>query len=81
VSSATISRGDIWLIQLDPALGAEMQKTRPVVVVSSDVIGVLPIKLVAPLTEWKTYFEQNPWHVKVVADAQNGLSKDSAVDV
>jgi len=45
-----ISRGDIWKVNLDPTIGAEIKKTRPVVVVSSDAVGALPIKLVAPLT-------------------------------
>jgi mRNA interferase MazF len=76
----TISRGEIWLVTLDPTIGAELQKTRPVVVVSSDAIGVLPIKLVAPLTEWKDYFARNVWHVKVTPDSMNGLAKTSAVD-
>ncbi len=75
-----VSRGEIWLVNLDPTIGAEIQKTRPVVVVSSDAIGVLPIKLVAPLTEWKDYLARNVWHVKVVPDSMNGLSKTSAVD-
>lgn len=76
----TISRGEIWLVTLDPTIGAELQKTRPVVVVSSDAIGVLPIKLVGPLTEWKDYFARNVWHVKVTPDSMNGLAKTSAVD-
>lgn len=75
-----INRGEIWLVNLDPSLGAEIRKTRPVVVVSSDAVGVLPIKLVAPLTEWKDYLAQNVWHVKVVPDNTNGLTKPSAVD-
>jgi mRNA interferase MazF len=32
----TILRGEIWLASLDPALGKEIAKTRPVVVVSND---------------------------------------------
>jgi len=75
-----VSRGEIWLVNLDPTLGTEIRKTRPVVVVSSDAVGVLPIKLVAPLTEWKDHFAQNVWHVKVEPSSENGLSKDSAVD-
>ncbi|WP_017661480.1 type II toxin-antitoxin system PemK/MazF family toxin [Baaleninema simplex] len=35
-------RGDVWLVRLDPTIGAEIGKTRPVVVVSADNIGVLP---------------------------------------
>lgn len=75
-----VSRGEIWLVSLDPTIGAEIRKTRPVVVVSSDAIGALPIKLVAPLTEWKDYLDQNIWHVKVMPDSMNGLAKTSAVD-
>ena len=73
-------RGEIWSVRLDPTLGAEIRKTRPVVVVNSDAIGVLPIRLVAPLTEWKDYFTHNIWHVRVMPDSANGLSKPSAVD-
>lgn len=76
----SINRGEIWQVNLDPTIGAEIRKTRPVVVVSSDAVGVLPIKLVAPLTEWKDYLAQNVWHVKVVPDSMNGLAKTSAVD-
>jgi mRNA interferase MazF len=75
-----ISRGEIWLVTLDPTVGAEIRKTRPVVVVSSDAVGALPIKLVAPLTEWKDYFARNVWHVKVTPNRMNGLEKISAVD-
>lgn len=67
-------------MNLDPTIGAEIRKTRPVVVISSDAVCVLPIKLVAPLTEWKEYLAQNVWHVKVVPDSVNGLTKTSAVD-
>ena len=75
-----INRGEIWRVSLDPTIGSEIRKTRPVVVVSSDAIGALPIKLVAPLTEWKDYLAQNIWHVKVAPDSTNGLRKISAVD-
>ncbi len=75
-----INRGEIWSVNLDPTIGAEIRKIRPVVVISSDAVGVLPIKLVAPLTEWKDYLAQNIWHVKVLPDNMNGLTKTSAVD-
>ena len=75
-----VKRCEIWLVNLDPTIGAEIRKTRPVVVVSSDAVGALPIRLVAPLTEWKDYFAQNVWHVKLVPDSLNGLAKTSAID-
>jgi len=45
-----IKRGEIWLANLDPTVGSEIQKTRPVVIVSNDsnnqnnsVVTVVPI--------------------------------------
>lgn len=74
-------RGEIWLINLDPTVGAEMQKSRPVVVISSDAAGRLPIKLIAPVTAWDIRYSANFWHVKLSPSAQNGLKKESSVDV
>ncbi|RKU09382.1 PemK family transcriptional regulator [Candidatus Poribacteria bacterium] len=74
------SRGEIWLVDLNPTRGAEIRKARPVVVVSSDEIGVLPIRLVAPITEWKDSFADNIWHIKLEPDSTNKLIKPSAVD-
>src|SRR5580692_3723495 len=76
----TISRGEVWLVNLDPTVGAEIRKTRPVIVVNSDAVGTLPIRLVAPLTEWKDAFAKKVWIVKVEAESANGLAKTSAAD-
>ncbi len=75
-----IRRGHIWLADLNPTLGTEIQKTRPVVVVNSDEIGVLPIRLIAPITEWKNSFVGNVWHVRLEPNIINGLTKPSVVD-
>lgn len=74
-------RGEIWLVNLDPTVGAEIRKIRPTVVVSSDAVGRLPLKLVAPITDWKAAFTKNVWHVRIDPASSNGLSKVSAVDV
>ena len=79
-SPAIPKRGEIWLVNFDPTIGAEIKKKRPAVVVSSDAIGVLPIKLIAPVTDWKDRFSNNIWHVKIQPDNTNGLSKASAID-
>jgi mRNA interferase MazF len=76
----SISRGDVWVVDLDPTVGTEIRKSRPAVVVNSDAVGTLPIRLVAPLTEWKDSFSGKIWLVKIEADAANGLSKTSAAD-
>lgn len=73
-------RGEIWLVNFDPTVGAEIKKVRPAVVISSDSVGKLPIKLIAPITDWKTYFSSNFWHVKIEPNSINGLNKASAID-
>lgn len=73
-------RGEIWLVNFDPTVGAEIKKVRPAVVISSDSVGRLPIKLIAPITDWKTYFSSNFWHVKIEPNSINRLNKDSAID-
>ena len=74
-------RGEIWLVNLDLTIGSEIQKTRPAVVVSTDAVGRLPIKLIAPVTGWKAPFASSMWHVRIDPEDHNGLSKSSAVDV
>nr|WP_202944549.1 type II toxin-antitoxin system PemK/MazF family toxin [Oscillochloris trichoides] len=77
----TPRRGAIWLVNFNPTLGAEIKKIRPAVVVSSDAVGRLPIKLVAPLTDWKDRYTANLWHIRLDPDQANNLEKPSAVDV
>ena len=75
-----ISRGEIWVVNLEPTVGSELRKTRPVVVVSADAVGTLPLRLVATLTEWKDAFSGKVWLVKVAQNRSNGLAKTSAAD-
>jgi mRNA interferase MazF len=73
-------RGEVWLVNLDPTVGAEMQKTRPVVIISSDLMGKLPLRVVVPLTDWKEHYARAPWMLKVEPDLQNGIDKTSSID-
>ncbi|NES66124.1 MAG: type II toxin-antitoxin system PemK/MazF family toxin [Okeania sp. SIO2D1] len=50
-------------------------------IISSDGIGRLPIKLIAPITDWKDYFENDSWHIKIEPNLQNNLTKVSTVDI
>ncbi len=75
-----MKRGEIWLVNLDPTVGSEIRKTRPVVIVSSDLVGILPIKVIVPLTEWKDRYSKAPWMVRIDPDSLNGLTKPSATD-
>jgi mRNA interferase MazF len=38
VSEITVRRGDIWWVNLDPAQGSEISKTRPGVVMTADAL-------------------------------------------
>jgi len=73
-------RGEIWLINLDPTIGAEIQKSRPAVIVNVDEIGVLPLRIIVPITTWKDHFSKAPWLVQIKPSKQNGLDKTFAAD-
>lgn len=75
-----INRGEIWLVNLDPTIGQEIRKTRPAVVVSSDSIGKLPLRIIVPITDWKSPYANYPWMVYLEPDKQNGLVKKSGAD-
>ncbi len=74
------SRGEIWLVDFDPAVGAEIQKARPAVVMNLDSIGRLPLRIVVPLTDWKPNYAAYPWFVSIPSTPINGLLKDSGAD-
>jgi len=73
-------RGEIWLINLDPTVGAEIKKSRPAVILNVDEIGVLPLRLIVPVTTWKDRYSQAAWLVKIEPTQQNGLEQISAAD-
>ncbi len=73
-------RGEIWLINLDPTVGAEIKKIRPSVIVNDDAIGILPLKVIVPITEWKEHYAAAPWMVRVEPDAENGIIEPSTAD-
>ena len=73
-------RGEIWLVDLEPTRGSKMQKIRPVVVLSSDAIRSLSVRVAVPLTGWHEQFQSSPWKVRVEPDSENKLTKTSAAD-
>lgn len=73
-------RGEIWLVGFDPAVGAEIRKVRPALVVGMPSVGRLPLQIVVPITDWKGRYASLPWFVEIPADAGNGLAKDSGAD-
>ena len=76
----TINQGDIWLINFDPSVGNEIQKTRPAVVINDSNMGRLGINMVVPITQYKDFFEQYPWILKIEPNKINNLDKISAFE-
>lgn len=79
-TAVTPKRGDVWTVNFDPSVGAEIGKARPAVVIGVESIGRLPLQLVVPITDWKPVFASFPWFVELTPNATNGLSKLSGAD-
>jgi mRNA interferase MazF len=75
-----MKQSEIWLIDLDPTKGAEIQKKRPAIIVNDDRLGKLPLKVIVPITDWKDRYDIAPWMVKIEPNEVNGLSKTSSAD-
>jgi mRNA interferase MazF len=66
-----VTRGDIWLVNLDPAVGSEIRKMRPCVVVSPpEMHDHLRTVIVAPMT---TKGMPAPYRLPVAHAGQKGL--------
>ncbi len=75
--SHSVQRGDVFWANLDPTIGVEIKKTRPVVVVSNDVINQRSrLVVVVPLTTNIAHL--SPSHV-LIPQGEGGLSQDSKV--
>ena len=75
-----MNRGEIWLVDLEPTIGAEMNKIRPVLIISDNRLGKLPLKVIVPITGWKEHYSIAPWMIKIEPNQENGLSKISSMD-
>lgn len=73
-------RGEVWQVDFNPTKGSEIKKLRPAVVISSDAMGTLPIRLVAPITTWNDSFTGKLWLVSIEPTETNGLTQRSVVD-
>jgi mRNA-degrading endonuclease toxin of MazEF toxin-antitoxin module len=53
-----LKQGEIWEINLNPAVGAEIKKTRPCIIVSDDAMGILPLKIIALRSKSSALFQK-----------------------
>lgn len=59
-----VSRGEVWLVRLDPTEGREIQKTRPCLIISpAEIHDFLDIVMVAPTT---TASHPAPYRIEVM---------------
>lgn len=73
-------RGEVWLVNFDPHVGAEIAKARPAIVVNADAISPLELRIIVPITDWKDAFDRHWTKVRLSPSSLNGLSKESAAD-
>jgi len=71
-------RGEIWLVNFDSTVGAEIKKTRPALIVQNDIANRFsPITIVAALT---SQFEEPLYPTEVLVGVSEGsLEVDSVV--
>ena len=70
MTEENVSRGDIFLVALNPTRGSEFRKTRPCVIVSPDELNShLRTFIVAPLTAGA---HPDPFRVRCTFDGKDG---------
>ena len=52
--------GEVWLVNLDPTVGTKISKKRPCVTVNDNAIGILPLQVIVPVTDWKERYSIKP---------------------
>ncbi len=66
-----VSRGDVWLVNLDPTVGSEIRKSRPCVVISPvELNDHLKTVIVAPMTSQGF---QAPFRISLTFHGTTGL--------
>ena len=75
---ASPKRGDVFLVNFDPTIGAEIKKTRPALIIQNDVANQhSPITIVAAIT---SKFDDKLYPTEVLIGAgEGGLTKDSVI--
>lgn len=75
----TPKRGEIWLVNFDPTVGSEINKTRPALIIQNNIANTYsPVTIVAAITSVKTQDKIYPTEVLIKA-GQRGLPTDSLI--
>ena len=70
-----INRNDVWLVDLNPAIGHEQAKCRPCIIISPEIFNLGPANLVVVVPITSTY-RQLSWFVQI-DPPEGGLTKTS----
>ncbi len=66
-------RGEVWWVQLDPVRGSEIRKTRPCVVITTDMVNARRrTVVVVPLSSSPAAVP--PLLVKIIVEGRNGVA-------
>ncbi len=73
-------RGEIYNVDLNPTRGSEMQKARPCIIVSNDIINANgSVVIICPITD--SYGKFSPMHIRISGAEvkEAGLEKESVI--
>ena len=80
MTSMQVKRGEIYFAVLDPVVGSETGKTRPVLIVQNDIGNQYsPTTIVAVITEYSE--KKATYPICVVIGKDSGLKKNSIVNL
>ncbi len=80
MSVLQVKRGEIYYANLEPVLGSETGKTRPVVVIQNDIGNIYsPTTIVAIITEYSEKKASYP--ICVAIGVEQGLKKPSIINL
>ena len=73
-------RGEIWELTLAASTHSHTALLRRVVLLSSDSLERLPLRIVVPLLPWRDAYSGVPWIVRVPPTLNSGLDSVHAAD-
>jgi len=75
-----VKQGEIWDINLSGLQGKAIEEKCSVIIINDDTIGVLPSRVIVPLTHWQDKFDKAIWLIRVDPNSENNLDQISAID-
>ena len=73
-------RGEIWNVSFNPVKGEEIYDVRPAVVVNSDSMASIKLRIVVPVTGKREKHTDREWCIPISPSTTKALMKDSVAD-